>query len=100
MGAGLECYDAYGRLMFTNEDSLGRIIGTINVIGANGNGFVDDGNLISGRSFALFCGTTTGKYWTRCLVDVTGYRVSWRFENYAGVQGMNNPSGFIIYGIF
>lgn len=100
MGAGLECYDAAGRLMFTNEDALGRIIGKINVIGANGAGSVVDGNLIDDRSFALFLGTTTGQYWTRCHVSVSGQTVSWWFENYAGSPGMNNPSGFIIYGIF
>jgi hypothetical protein len=100
MGAGLECYDASGQLMFTNEDALGRIIGKINVVGANGNGSFVDTNLISGRSFALFLGTTTGQYWTRCHVAVSGQTVSWWFENYAGKPGMNNPSGFIIYGLF
>ncbi len=100
MGAGLECYDAYGRLMFTNGDALGRIIGTINVIGGYGNGSFTDANLISGRSFAQFLGTTTGQYWTRCHVNISGQTISWWFENYAGNPGMNNPSGFIVYGVY
>lgn len=48
MEAGLECYDAAGQLMFTNEDALGRIIGKINVIGAKGASSVADSNLIDG----------------------------------------------------
>ena len=93
MAAGLECYDAAGRLMFAATDRLARVLGVVNTNSADGS-LVDAGLATGAPYFAFFPSAMTGGwYWP--TVAVSGTTLSW---SYAG--GSNRVSGFILYGIY
>lgn len=98
MAIGIECYDAAGNLTFAATDYLGRVLGTINVVGANGNGSYTDANLLAGTPWALFFSDGSGWNYVPCVVTVSGQTINWNFGGQYANQG-NNPSGFILYGI-
>ncbi len=47
-------WDANGVLTFGSNDRLGRILGRIDVIGANNNGTFNDPAMLNGDPFAFF----------------------------------------------
>lgn len=99
MAAGIECYDGAGNLTFAATDYLARVLGTINVSGANGNGTYTDANLLSGTPWALFFSDGSGAGSVTCVVGITGSVINWTFGgSYANQSGFN-PSGFILYGV-
>lgn len=99
MAAGIECYDGAGNLTFAATDYLARVLGAINVSGANGNGSYTDANLLSGTPWALFFSDGSGSIYAPCVVTVSGQIINWSFGGQYANQGSNNPGGFILYGI-
>lgn len=99
MGAGIECYDGLGNLTFAATDSLGRVLGTINVTGSSGNGSYTDAAILNGRPFALFFSDGTGYAYINCVTSISGQIISWTFGGQYANTG-HNPNGFIIYGIY
>jgi hypothetical protein len=99
MGLGIECYDASGNLTFSADDYLGRVLGTINVVGANNNGSFTDANLLSGTPWALFFSDGSGAGSVTCVVSVSGNLINWTFGGLNANNSGFNPSGFILYGI-
>jgi hypothetical protein len=92
-------WDANGVLTFGSNDRLGRILGRIDVIGANNNGTFNDPAMLNGDPFAFFFSDGTGSTWAACLASASGQTVTWTFGGLNANQGNNNPSGFILYGI-
>ncbi len=93
MPAGLECYDAQGRLMFSATDRLARVLGVVNTNAADGS-LIDVGLATGEAYFAFFPAAMTGGwYWP--TVTVSGTTLSW---SYAGAS--SRVAGFILYGIY
>lgn len=99
MAAGLECYDEYGNLTFSAADSLGRVLGIFNVYGGTNGGAYNDPALLHGRPFALFFSDGTGFAYINCVTSIVGQTISWSYGGAYANMG-NNPSGFIVYGIY
>ena len=99
MAAGIECYDAAGNLTFAATDYLGRVLGTINIVGANGNGSLTDANLLAGMPWAIFFSDGSGSVAVPCIVTCSGQTITWTFGGSYANTGSNNPGGFILYGI-
>jgi hypothetical protein len=99
MAAGVECYDQYGNLTFSATDSLGRVLGIFNVNGATNGGTYNDAALLRGRPFALFFSDGSGYAHVNCTTQVSGQTISWSYGGAYANTG-NNPSGFIVYGIY
>lgn len=98
MTAGIECFDAQGNLTFAATDYLGRVLGTIPINGASGNGSFTDPDLLSGTPWAMFFSDGSGAFYVPCVVTISGQILNWNFGSQYANQG-NNPSGFILYGV-
>jgi hypothetical protein len=91
-------WDASGVQTFGTNDRLGRILGKIDITGANNNGSFTDAGMLNGEPFALFFSDGTGSTAVVCLATASGQTVTWTFGGLNANQGFN-PSGFILYGI-
>ena len=98
MTSGFQCFNSSGGLQFQLTDYLARILGKIQVVGANGNGSFTDPNLTTGTPWALFFSDGTGSILVPCAVTVSGSVIYWTYGGQYANTGIN-PSGFILYGV-
>ncbi|WP_428719143.1 hypothetical protein [Undibacterium curvum] len=87
------------QILFDTSSRLGRFIGKIEVNGAAGNGEYSDPRLANGKPFALFFSDGSGSSTVVCLASVSGQIIKWEFGGYGANNG-ENPSGYILYGVF
>ncbi len=93
MPAGLECYDAQGRLMFSATDRLARVLGVVNTNAADGS--LTDAGLTTGAAYFAFfpSSMTADRYWP--TVTVSGSTLSWSYA-----MPSYRVGGVILYGIY
>jgi hypothetical protein len=100
MPAGLQCFNDAGLVTFEATDYIGRVLGRIEILGANGPGSFTDSGLTAGTPFAVFfVGDDLNALdrYQSTLVTVSGQTISWSYSGELNFGPV--PSGFIIYGI-
>ncbi|WP_426106352.1 hypothetical protein [Massilia sp. TSP1-1-2] len=100
MPAGFQCFNASGVLTFEALDYIGRVLGRIAIVGANGPGSIVDAGLLAGTPFGIFFLTSvsTGlNTYKTVTITINGSTLSWTFVD--GSTAGNSPDGFIIYGL-
>ncbi|WP_266156481.1 hypothetical protein [Dyella silvatica] len=98
MGAGLECYDANGALLFDTTYAPGRCVGSVDTNGSSGSINVPEFSM--GKPFVVLSVTSSpiphrdanGNLHAPVKVSISGNTLSWK---YAGDMGGNTT---IVYG--
>lgn len=93
MAAGLQCFDAQGRLMFSVTDRLARVLGTVNT-GAVSGSTTHAGFSGNQPYFVFFPDYGSSDAWWP-VVSISGNTLSWSYSNASG-----NVPGFILFGIY
>ncbi|GGX43045.1 hypothetical protein GCM10010946_21870 [Undibacterium squillarum] len=89
-----------GRTLLDSNSRLGRFLGKLEITGSSGNGQVEINSLANGNPFAFFFSDGTGSIMVMCDVTVSGTTIKWEFKGNGANTGTNNPSGYIMYGVF
>lgn len=93
MTAGLQCFDAQGRLTFAATDRLARVLGYVSTGGQSGT-TTHDGLPGNQPYFAFFPDySSSGTRWP--AISISGNTLSWSYSNASG-----NVPGFILFGIY
>jgi len=93
MAAGLECYDAQGRLMFLATDRLAFVLGYVATGGASGSAISDA--LLNNQSFFAFFPDYNSSNTNFPVIGISGSTITWSYSNASpGVPG------YIIFGTY
>lgn len=100
MPAGMQVWDAFGRLVVDFTTRLPRVLGSVSI---NQAGSLSDGNLSQGTPFVIF---QQAGVWYHISGDtalpqfiISGTTISWSYSN--GVTGNHtNVPGTMFYGVF
>lgn len=95
MASGLQLFDSAGAIVLDTNDSITRILGTVQT-SRNVNGSLT-ADFDQGRPFFMYLSRGASGYTVLPDVSISGRTLSW---SYSGKNQSNTTDAFILYGLY